>query len=246
MRSTAVLVSLLLPAAQCLVGCGVGNRFTAEGMGSELVDPPLPDGGRLTIPIRLGEMAFNEANNDGYLEGIAVGWTADTLLFTSGGRVRTTLEASYDGPTAPGTVEVQDALFWTMNGRTVWDYFGDAAIREWAPVTGVRAISSDTRTASFRIDGWFQVPPLEERKTEGMTLTSASFELTWVRAWSTMAGVRYQVLAGPRPEVDPESMAAFDEVAPTPRRGRFLYYQARPVGAVATGGFDYVAWFETH
>lgn len=201
---------------------------------------------RLDVPIVLGQLAFNDSNNDGFDSSVQVTWSSRDLLLTSDGRVEATIETTFDGPPVPGATRVDDALFWQVRGRMTFVDFGDGLADEWSEVTGARALASSTGKAAFRVRGRFSVPPPSERERPGLVLTAVELNLTWVRAWHTAAGTRYQVLAGHPEFGDPGGDAVFDELPTSPRGGRLGYYAPRPAGAVAQGPFDYVGWFETH
>lgn len=236
---TACLLLLLL-------GCGRSALAPEDaGVPVEAPDADVPVDS-LAVPIVLGQLAFNDANNDGFDSSVQVAWSSRDLLLTSDGRVEATIETTFDGPSVPGATRVDDALFWQVRGRMTFVDFGDSLAEEWSEVTGARALASSTGKAAFRVHGRFDVPPPSERQRPGLALTAVDFNLTWVRAWQTAAGTRYQVLAGHPEFGDPGGAAVFDELPTSPRGGRFGYYAPRPAGAVAQGPFDYVDWFASH
>lgn len=227
-----------------LIATGCGATTFVDGLASSVVlPPPLDDKADLKrTPIALGAMAFNEWFNDGYLPDVPLGWTSSTLLLTSDGHASATIDASFGGPAVPDVVSVRDALFWKVTGTVLLGSFGDSVTEDWSHVSGVWAAGSTPTTASFVIEGSFEIPPLEQRAH----LVAAGLELTWVREWTTVSGVRYQVFAGERPARGPDSIASFDELAATPRAARFMYYQPRPPGSASSGAFNYLRWFATH
>lgn len=237
-RAACVLLLLLL-------GCGRSALERPDRGVADVVDAAVPTE-RLEVPIVLGPLAFNDPDNDGFDGNVDVAWRSSDLLLTSDGRLEATVETTSGGPPVPGATSVEDALVWQVRGRMTYVQFGDSLAEEWSPLTGVRALASSTGKAAFRVRGTFLVPPPSERQRPGLVLTSVELDLTWVRAWHTPAGVRYQVLAG-RPELgDPRGATVFDELPTSPRGGPFGYYAPRPAGAGTHAPFDYVEWFATH
>jgi hypothetical protein len=212
------------------------------------VDPmpdPMPDPVLAALKIQLGERAFNEPENDGFVEGAPLTWTADPLLLTQAGMLSGHFELAYTGEPVANATSVEDVLFWQVAGSWVWDSFGDFETRAWSELSGTRSSRSSPDGASFDVGGAFTVPPKSEWKAEGMTLSRVELHLTWVRRWVTPAGARFQVLAG-GPDPSKLASAQFD-VETTGQSGRFGWYAPRPVGWSSTGeDFDYVGWFATH
>lgn len=228
-----------------LFGCGRSALAPEDAGRVDVADADVPVE-RLDVPIELGQLAFNDPENSGFDGTIEVTWRSSDLLLTSDGRVEATVETASMGPAVPGATRVEDALFWQVRGRMTFVDFGDGLADEWSEVIGVRALASSTGKAAFRVRGRFNVPPPSERQRPGLVLAAVELNLTWVRAWQTPAGTRYQVLAGHPEFGDPGGSAVFDELPTSPRGARFGYYAPRPTGALAQGPFDYVAWFAAH
>lgn len=196
-------------------------------------------------PIFIGEMTFNELNNQGFSEEYIVAWETSDLEITTDGKVTGTIHTSYEGPPV-SNLKFQDVLFFQVQGRYVHPQYGDYLYQYFGDVMPIMAEQSEENSAKFLIDGTFQTPPLVLDRDGGMPLTSLNLTLTWVRVFKGESRIDVQVFAGDANRYPEKPQLAFDS-EPKFLTGRFGYYSRVPEEFIkSSSDYDYFTWLKNN
>ncbi len=231
----------------CVSGCSV----------RPIEQTPTPAEGRLVyatpavslseIPVFAGEMTFNELNNSGFTQQYIVSWTSDDLRITTDGKVSGTFQVTCNGPMASHS-QFKDILFFQVQSRYIWPQYGDILHQPLSNVIPLIAEVSDERSARFRVDTTFQIPPLMNDIDGGMPLKNLELTLTWVRVYKSEQGLYVQVFAGDANRYSNKPQIRFDQ-EPQALTARFGYYGVLPENAIKggrvlqpEGEFEYYSW----
>lgn len=238
--------------------CSACTLLFLNGCASQLITPTptpttswpvyaTPVASLMEVPIFVGEMTFNELNNSGFTQQYVVSWTCDDLRITTDGKVTGSFRAIYDGPSIPYAL-FKDILFFQVQGRYVWPQYGDILHQPLSDVIPITAQVSDEKSAEFRIETSFQIPPLVNDVDGGMPLRNLELTLTWVRLYKSEQSLYVQVFAGDANRYPNKPEIRFNQ-DPQLLTGRFGYYSVLPESSLKGGRaiglhgeFEYYTW----
>ena len=126
------------------------------------------------IPVVLGEQPANDT------PAIVGSWKLEDFQITSEGSVTGVMDFQTDHPRLTRE-DFIDVLFIQVTSYYVWPDFGDWILKPAGNFIPIYATSSTENSATFIIDGIFEVPPLKIDIDGGMPLDYFNITFVWHR-----------------------------------------------------------------